>query len=280
MFGSIGWCKYRKNQPDFCIFAIRFSLNPIDRIRPKPVYLLMKKYFLLLTLIIFQLSVCTANTRKQRVYESFILGNMTQWIQVVDEMERTPGVKTLAWKLELAEYYYGLIPYYLSKNKDRPAAATLTKTETLLRGILKEHPDNADALAFMGSTAAFKIALDKYKVVVLGKESLQWLKKSLEVDSDNIRALTDQGHALFHAPKVFGGNPEEGLKNYNKAILLYEKKELTKENWLYLNTLVTTAKAYIDLGQSEKAVPLCEKAMKTEPRFRQAWNLLASIEDL
>lgn len=220
-----------------------------------------------------------APTRKQRIYEAYINGNRAQWIQVVNEMERSSEPKTLSWKLELTEYYYGMVGYYIGMKRNDLAAPILTKSNALVESVLREHPGNATAMAYKGSLTAFKISLNRMKVMILGKESLKWMEKSLTADPDNVQALFDRGNAYVHAPVLFGGDVEQGILMYRKAMSLIEKRNQLKDNWLYLHLLVTTADACKRSGHPEKARPYYERALQVEPRFRLVKEVLLPTLD-
>lgn len=226
--------------------------------------------FLILVLFVLILFPLQAQTnRRHRMYDAYVSGNRAQWVQIVHEMELSSEPKSLAWELELAEYYYGLAGYYLGIKKNNLAAPIISKGNTLIDGVLKEHPGNATAMAFKGSLTAYKINLNKYKVMILGRESLKWLDKALAIDPENVQALADRGNALMHAPAIFGGDPEAGIRMFRKSLSLLEKRNQTSGNWFYLHLLVTTGKAYQKTGQSEKARPYYERAIQVEPRFRK-----------
>lgn len=220
-----------------------------------------------------------ATTRRQLVYEAYVSGNRAQWIQVVRDMERSTENKTQAWRLELAEYYYGLSGYYISAKKNELAAETIQKGEALVNRILKDDPDNATAMSYKSALTAFKINLNRLKVFVLGRESLKWLDKALAADPDNIQALVDRGNALIHAPVIFGGDPDKGINMFRRGLSLMEKKNLVAGNWFYLQVLIATADAYKRTGHPEKARPFYERALAVEPRFRLVRDYLLPALD-
>lgn len=220
-------------------------------------------------------SVCYgATSRKHLIYEAYVNGNRNQWIQVVHDMEHSTEPKTLSWKLELTEYYYGMVGYYIGIKRNDLAAPVLAKGNALVESVLRDYPGNATAMAYKGSLTAFKITLNRMKVMVLGRESLKWMEKSLEADPDNVQALIDRGNAYVHAPVIFGGNVEQGILMYRKALSHMEKRNLLNDNWVYLHLLVTTADACKRAGHPEKAKPYYERALQVEPRFRLVREVL------
>ena len=228
----------------------------------------------ILLLIIMSFTIQANFNRQKDIYDAFVKGDMNKWMSIIIEMEKTPGIRTKEQKLELTEYYYGLAAYQISKKNYKSAKITINKAELLLDLLLKSDPKNATILAYKGSFTAYKISLDKIKVVVLGKESLKYLDEAYKYDPNNIQALTDKGHALFNAPKLFGGDKNEAIRFFLKSIALIEKNNMTNQNWIYLNNIVQAAKAYTETGQREKARQLYLKVLQKEPNFGWVKNEL------
>lgn len=230
-----------------------------------------------LSLLVFLLTASFsfgATSRKHLIYEAYVNGNRNQWLQVVTEMEHSAEPKTVAWKLELTEYYYGMVGYYIGIKRNDLAAPVLAKGNALVESVLRDHPGNATAMAYKGSLTAFKITLNRMKVMALGRESLKWMEKSLATEPDNVQALIDRGNAYVHAPVLFGGDVEQGIRMYRKAMSQLEKRNQLSDNWVYLHLLVTTADACKKAGHPEKAKPYYERALQVEPRFHLVKDVL------
>ncbi len=227
-----------------------------------------RTFALLVFFSFFLFPLQAQNSRRHRIYDAYINVNRTQWVQVISEMEHSNEPKTVAWKLELTEYYYGMAGYYLGVKKKDLAAVVIAKGNTLIDGLLKEQPNNATAMAFKGAFTAFKINLNRLKVMSLGKESLHWMEKALTAEPDNVQALADRGNAYVHAPVIFGGDPEQGIQMFRKSLSLLEKRNQAAGNWFYLHLLVCTADSYKKNDQLDKAKLYYERALQVEPRFR------------
>jgi len=204
---------------------------------------------------------------KLEIYNAYVNGDMNKWAQIVKTMESSGNIKTIEQNLELIEYYYGLTAYLIGTKKEKQAKVIINKADIILNKLIKSNPKNATINAFKGSFTAFKISLDKYKVVVLGTESMKYLNQAYKLNPNDIQANIDKGNALFHAPGFAGGDKNEALKLFNNAISLMEKNNKDDNNWLYLNVLVQTAQAYSDIDKKDKAVQILEKALKKEPAF-------------
>lgn len=238
----------------------------------------LRRLFLLAFLFAASVSFGTTN-RRHLIYEAYVTGNRAQWLQIVSEMERSNEPRTLSWKLELTEYYYGMAGYYIGMKKKDLAAVIIAKGNTLIDGILREQPKNATAMAYKGAFTAFKINLNRMKVMSLGRESLGWMEKALSTDPENIQALADRGNAYVHAPALFGGDPEQGILLFRKGLAALERKSQATGNWFYLHLLVTTADAYKRTERPEKARQYYERALQVEPRFRYVKETLLPALD-
>jgi len=206
-------------------------------------------------------------SRRQQIYHAYVSGNMDQWVSVVKEMENDETIRTVSQKLELVEYYYGLTPFYIDTKNEKMARITIQKADLVLDKLLKNDPKNPTAQAFKGAFIGFKLSLDKLKILTLGPECLKHINLSYSIDPSNIQALTDKANALFHAPKMFGGDKIEAVKLYQKSIVLMEKSNLSTNNWFYLNTLILLAKAYVSIDKTNDAKIIYEKTLRKEPDF-------------
>lgn len=226
----------------------------------------MKVYIFLLFLLL-PIFCMSETSRRQQIYNAYVSGNMDQWILVVKEIENDETIKTVSQKLELVEYYYGLTPFYIDTKNVKMAKLTIQKANIIIDKLLKIAPKNASVHAFKGSFIGFTLSLDRLKLLSLGPECLKHINLAYSLDATDIQALTDKGNALFHAPKMFGGDKMEAIKLYQKSISQMEKSNLTTNNWFYLNTLILLAKAYVSIDQTSNAKIIYEKALRKEPEF-------------
>jgi tetratricopeptide (TPR) repeat protein len=227
-----------------------------------------RKTCVIAVLLLLSISAIQGNNNyKLDIYNAYVNGDMNKWAQIVKSIENSGTAKTTEQNLELIEYYYGLTAYLIGTKKEKQAKVIISKADLILNKLIKANPKNATINAFKGSFTAFKIAIDKYKVVVLGTESMKYLNQAYKLNPNDIQANIDKGNALFHAPGFAAGDKNEALKLFNNAILLMEKTNKDDKNWLYLNVLVQTAQAYSDIDKKDIAIKILEKALKKEPAF-------------
>lgn len=226
------------------------------------------KYIFCILIILFSgIFTCYSQTDyKKTIYDAYINGNMSQWETVIKQIEAEN--LSLPQKLDLMNYYYGYTAYLIGSNKSKQANVYIKKGEKLADQLLKEYPENASANAYKGSFISFKIALNKLKAVTLGPQSMKYINKAYKLDSGDVQALADKGNMLFYAPGMFGGNKEEAIQYFEKAIRMIEKNEDTENNWFYLNLLTLLAQHYEKLDKKPQAINTYEKILQIEPDFK------------
>jgi len=234
-----------------------------------------KKYILINLIVILLSFTCNAQISwKNQIYYAYLNKDMNKWASIINEMEKEDNLRGTEQKLELAGYYYGIIGFLIDIKDKQKAQHYILKGESLVDRILDNSPQNATANAFKGSFIAFKIALNKYKAITLGPESMKYIDKSFALNPYNIQAITDKAYAYYHAPRIFGGDKHEAIKLLLKSISIMEQTNHSENNWLYLNVLVSTAKAYEATNQPLNAKSIYEKALQREPRFLWVKNHL------
>lgn len=215
-----------------------------------------------------------STTHRKAIYDAYIAGQMDQWVPVMQEIENMPSLTTDK-KLELINYYYGYAGYLIDQKENKTAGNYVKKGEKLIDEILKENPKNASALAYKGSFISFKMFMNRIKAVALGPESMRYINRAYKTDPQNIQAIVDKGNLLYYAPVMFGGDKEEGLTFFEKAITQMEATQgATVNNWFYLNLLTLLARHYEERKEYVKAGETYRKILRVEPNFTWVKNEL------
>lgn len=138
----------------------------------------------------------------------------------------------------------------------------------------------ADAYALLGSLYGMK-AKGFFKGMVYGTKSDRSFKKAKEIDSLNPRALYLEGISLLYKPKQFGGNPERAIKNFKKAIEIFEKGEGKRGviEWGYLECMMFLGIAYEKVDSLEKAENIYRKVLEIDPDYGWARYRLYKIKN-
>ncbi len=83
------------------------------------------------------------------------------------------------------------------------------------------------------------------------------------------------GRKVNHAPVMFGGDKEEGLIFFEKAITQMEATQgATVNNWFYSNLLTLLARYYEERKEYVKAGETYRKILRVEPNFTWVKNEL------
>lgn len=208
------------------------------------------------------------SAHRKAIYNAYISGQMDKWVPVMQEIENIPDL-TIGKKLELINYYYGYTGYMIDQKENKTANSYIKKAEKLIDQVLKEEPKNAAALAYKGSFISFKMFMNRIKAVALGPESMKYINRAYKTDPQNIQAIVDKGNLLYYAPTMFGGDKEEGLTFFEKAITRMEATPgVTTNNWFYLNILTLLARHYEEQKEYAKADATYRKILTTEPNFK------------
>ncbi len=208
------------------------------------------------------------NNYRERIYESFISGEMGDWETVLDEMEQQKYSDPDHLK-ELIGYQYGYIGWCLGNNKKEAAKETLSQMEKNLGKLKQQSGETADFHAFYAAAYGFKIGLSNWRAPFLGPKSMERAEQALEKAPRNFQVNLEMGNIWNHMPKVFGGSAEKAKKYYRKAIEIMENSEPgpPENNWMYLNLLALAGQMESKAGNREKALHFYQKALNIEPRF-------------
>ncbi|ADQ78226.1 hypothetical protein Palpr_0064 [Paludibacter propionicigenes WB4] len=218
---------------------------------------------------LFVAQTTSAQSANQKIiYKAYINSDMTSWANTIHSIETNTPPASIDQKLELINFYYGYVGYLIGQKKNGLAKKEISAAQKIINDVLKNSPNNATAMAFKGSFKGFEMSINKLKSISLGSESLSCISKAYNTDPRNVQAVTDKANALFQAPALFGGDKNEAIKVYLKAINLIESSKSADQNWLYLHILITLGKIYEKQNNLSAAKMIYEKALHKEPAFR------------
>jgi tetratricopeptide (TPR) repeat protein len=230
----------------------------------------MKK---ILLIILFSVLVSSTygqnrNTYKQRLYASYIGEQIDQWKGIISEMNQTYARTDDPMLLyDLCFAYYGYIGYLLSKEEEK-AAKTELKDAMKKSDMLEETlPDRPEVFALQGAFLGYRIVLSKFSSLFLGPKALKYINKAYESSNTCFNCNTEMGNMRFYTPKFLGGSKTEAIQYYKKGVEILETSELkTERDWIYMNTVLLLANAYLETDQQELACKLYEQLLEYEPK--------------
>lgn len=212
-------------------------------------------------------STCLLAGNKSDIYHSYISGNMTKWVKIIDEMQMQKN-KTKDLQFELLNYQYGYIAWCIGNDKYNLAKMYLKlaweNLDILEKSAYKLSLVNSYKAAFYG----FSIGLNKFKAPFVGPKSIDSGKLAISIDKNNPFGYVQYGNTLFYTPEFAGGSKKDAMECFIKALALMEvDKDQIKEDWNYLNLLTLIAQTYEKSGNIELADSYYQKIIKFEPNF-------------
>lgn len=227
-------------------------------------------YFRIAFLAFFLLFVQVAISGQgfnERIYQSYISGDMELWLKVMNEMEALhESIRSDDLLYDLAIAQYGYIAFSISAGKNDQAKEYLEMLEDNLELLENSYNEPAEIHALKGAAQGYKIGINPYKAVFFGRKAFNENNLAMELNPNIAQVWMEKGNIELYKPEIFNPNPMEAAAIYLKAIKLYESDDQPiNHNWLYLNTLSSLATAYIGSGHYDKANRVYLKILEKEP---------------
>jgi len=215
-----------------------------------------------------------AGTPAQRVYEAYISGNMSQWKQVLVEVQQQKKF-TPAQLLERVNFQYGYIAWCIGNKKNAEAKEWIPRMESDLENLEKTGNSLASVYAYRAALYGYRIGVNKLQAPFLGPKSNDYAQKAIKTDPKNPLGYQQYGNILFYTPFLFGGSKDDAGSHLLKAMELMESNsESLQWNWNYLSLLTAIAEMYYETNQRAKAVFYLRKTLKKEPNYQWVRNEL------
>lgn len=115
-----------------------------------------------------------------------------------------------------------------------------------------------------------KIATSSMSGVTLSPKVHALLDDAQKSNPKNPRSYLIRGIMKYQTPGIFGGSYEDAVKNFSKAIQLFEKQDSIdqlKPHWGYLESMAWLGRAQEQLENYDAAKFAYEKALKVEPNY-------------
>lgn len=224
----------------------------------------------LLFLMILCYSFVGIKAQNTIFYDAYITNRMDLWKIEMDKMElecQAENDMDMIFDLTLAQY--GYIAYCMAMDRKKMAKDYVLKAVQNAERMLQYDPGWARAHALRGAIYGYEAGQAPYKAFILGTRAIKEVDRAFEIDPANPYIWMEQGNINLYKPRIFGGNKNDAIKDYLKAIELFEKDPLFVEsNWLYLNTLLGLARAYNRTDRIKRADQSYQKILEVEPEFK------------
>jgi tetratricopeptide (TPR) repeat protein len=193
------------------------------------------KFIVVVTIFLFTTLVAGAQKKDLSFYqcdffESYRMGDMSPWPGLISEMEKAKSTD-LNWQTEMTKAMYGLVGYNIGAGDKDQAKVYIDKASESVEKLLEAYPNNAQLHSLSGALYGYKIGMAFYKAPFLGPKSMFHIDKAIELDPAEPMGYIEKGNSLMYRPSAFGGDKNEALVYYNKALKLIESKKDQKCNW-------------------------------------------------
>ncbi|UII27207.1 tetratricopeptide repeat protein [Fulvivirga maritima] len=215
----------------------------------------------------FNLALAQSDLNKL-AYKAYITEDKDLWKEVVEKRQNLYNNDKSGENLyQLAMAQYGLLN---NTRVDKDEDLFDEYYDEILENIddlLDQEYEKANAYALRAAVYGLETSYSGWKGMFLGPKSSSNLSDAKEEDYSSPFVWATYGSAKLFAPSMFGGDKEEGIKSFKKAVELYEKAQL-QQDWRYLYALAWLGQAYYRTEQPEKAKEIYKKALKAEPNFQ------------
>ena len=207
---------------------------------------------------------------------------MSTWKTKIDSLqkEKEVGHLSIASQWQLLEYQYGYIAWAISKKKTmkREADDYLEVAKVNLSDLVQLSGKTSLSNAYNAAFVAYEIGITPFKAPFIGLKCMKYGETAVKQDSTNYFALIQYGNIMNYMPKAFGGSKDKALVYYKKAKEIMRKDEvLYKENWLYMNLILTIADIYKNKNDYEATKQYYLEALELEPGYKFVEELMGNL---
>jgi tetratricopeptide (TPR) repeat protein len=229
----------------------------------------MKKKIVVLVALLWAIGgACMAQSVLQNVYRCYVYKDMQTWKQIIDSLEALPTLSEQQ-RAELLNAEYGYVAWRLSKDyqNKKEAEVYLNKAYNHLHALPKNEQNASLIAAYEGAFVGYQIGISPIKAPFIGMKSMRYVKEAVKKDSTNYFAYIQYGNVLYYMPAMFGGSRKEAVAMYSKAKELMETQQVHKQNWLYMNLLLTLADAYKKDHNWQQVKACYDEALTLQPNY-------------
>ena len=205
-----------------------------------------------------------------RLTKSFINQNMKEWNVFIDELstefEKTKSAD-VQFKRAMVRHLY--IAYLLFNDKNsKQIDIQLDALGKDIEELEKNVTYSKTVLALKSPYYAYSALNNPLTAVYRLPMSFSAAKTAIDEAKDSPYSWAEYGNLQYCYALFIGGDFDDAVSSFQKAIALMEKNEKKLScNWYYLNTLLFLAKSYEDGKKFDKANQVYDKILKIRPDY-------------
>ncbi|WKN45706.1 tetratricopeptide repeat protein [Tunicatimonas pelagia] len=204
---------------------------------------------------------------QQLFYRGYLTTEKAPWEQAIEKINQDTSLDEIEKLHATTEAQTGLLIYAMAHQDEATYDAIADDLEGSLKTILKEDAEDATALAKMAQLYGATMAFQSWRAMYLGPKSQKLVDQALEAEPENADAWVQRANSRLFTPTMFGGDIDEAVECFEKAVQYYEAQPDYAKNWRYLNSLAWLGQAYQKSDQPSKAIATYQKALEVEPSF-------------
>ncbi|MGB3585582.1 MAG: tetratricopeptide repeat protein [Tunicatimonas sp.] len=204
---------------------------------------------------------------QQLFYQGYLTASKAPWEQAIEKINQDATLSETEKLHAITEAQIGLLVYTMANQDEETYDAVADNLEESLEVLLNQDAKDAAALAKMARLYGATMAFNSWKAMYLGPKSEKLVDRALKADPKSPEAWMQRGGSRMFTPKAFGGDIDEAIVAYQKAVQHYESQPNYAKNWRYLDALAWLGQAYQQAEQPTQAIETYQKALEVEPNF-------------
>ena len=205
--------------------------------------------------------------QESTVYQAYVTKDHKLWRSVVDSMRSLPTPTMQEAELTL-NFLYGFVAWSVSEsNYTKDAQTYLNYAYADLDRYVKTYGESPRTQAYRSAFIAYDMKLHPMKVPFIGMKSVNLSKKSVAAANSDYFPYIQYGNVMNYLPASLGGSKDKAIEAYSKACRLMEASGAVKDNWMYLNALLTLADIYKSRKDYGTVEAYYQQVLQIEPHF-------------
>ena len=200
-------------------------------------------------------------------YRGYLTASKAPWEQALKKIESDATLNETRKLTAITEAQTGLLVYALANQDEATFDKVADGLEENLETLLEQDEHDARSLAKLAQLYGATIAFAPWKAMYLGPKSQSLVDKALKQDLTSPEAWVQRANSFLFTPAMFGGDVDEAVKCFQKAVQYYEAQSDTTNNWRYLDALAWLGQAYQQAERPAEAVEVFNKALDVESDF-------------
>ncbi len=234
----------------------------------------MKQLLVILLILPINLLLAQSNY-DERLYHTFVLGDMMDWERVIDELQFDLKRKDNdIQRFKLLHAQYGYIGYLLGVKQNDRAKDFIVRAEENVRFLENSKKFKSAVKAIQSAILAYRISLSPYKAPFLGPKSMTLIDEALAINPNDVYAIIEKANAKHYAPSIVGGNLTEAIELYARALKALRDKNGGQhpKTWWYINAYTQMGLAAQKTGNIVMAKKIFIDLLQIEPQYKWVKN--------